>query len=151
MRHIYPTFFAEVDVDQGQVQPLLGDVLKSDVAGARGADDLEPLLLKQNPGCSEEARVIVNDQAAQRHVSGTIAAVVAARIPARPRFRYLASGSRIGRSYDRWAVPSQRPADGAKADPVTGDWLAPEQAALRRGGARHSRRGPPAAALSVVA
>jgi signal transduction histidine kinase len=37
-----------------------------------------------------------------------------------------------GRSYDRCAVPSQRPADGAKADPTTSDWLAREQAALGR-------------------
>jgi len=98
MRHIYPALFAEVDVDQGQVQPLFGDVRESDIARAGGTDDGEPVVLKQPAGFSEEARVIVDDQAAQGHVGATIAELVTAGVPAHPRLcDREAPGSRLVR------------------------------------------------------
>src|SRR5262245_14518014 len=95
MRHFYYALFAEVDVDQGQVQPLFGDVLDSHDARAGRTDYVETMVLEQPMGFGEEARVIVDDQAAQGHVGGTIAEVATAGVPARPRLCYV--GSRLVR------------------------------------------------------
>jgi len=54
----------EVDVEQGDVRPQLGGLLKGLGTGRRDADDRGPLAFQQAAGGVQEARAVINDETA---------------------------------------------------------------------------------------
>src|SRR3954452_3829990 len=62
-----PAFGTEVDVDQRDVWPQLGDLPTGIGRRAGSPDDLEPLFGEQTVHLLSEARVVVDDEATQMH------------------------------------------------------------------------------------
>ena len=65
--HVETALPAEVDVEQCHVRPQFGRPLDGFSPSGGHADYLNALLLEKRPRCLEEARVVVDDQAAQGH------------------------------------------------------------------------------------
>jgi hypothetical protein len=74
-----PAFVTEVDVDKRDVWPQFGDLPMRIGGGAGAPDDIETLFGEQTAHFLSEARVVVDDQAAQRHKACTIAGMAPPR------------------------------------------------------------------------
>jgi hypothetical protein len=72
-----PAFATEVDVDQRDVWPQLGDLPMRIGCGRGSPDDIEPLFGEQTAHFLSEARVVVDDQATQMHNACTVAGTAA--------------------------------------------------------------------------
>jgi hypothetical protein len=72
-----PAFATEIDVDQRDVWPPLGDLALRIGRGPGASDDIETLFGEQTAHFLSEARVVVDDQATQPHKACTIAGTVA--------------------------------------------------------------------------
>jgi hypothetical protein len=68
-----PAFVTEVDVDQRDVWPQLGDLPKGLGPGPGFRDDIETLFDEQTAHFLSEARVVIDDQATPRHQAFTMA------------------------------------------------------------------------------
>jgi hypothetical protein len=66
-RQLEPAFATEVDVDQRDVWPELGDLPTRLGRGPGSPDDIETLFGEQTVQFLSEARVVINDQATQTH------------------------------------------------------------------------------------
>jgi hypothetical protein len=66
-------FAAQVNVDERDVWPKLGDLTTRFGHGPGAPDHLEPLFQQQTAHFPSEARVVIDDQAAQPHVGMTMA------------------------------------------------------------------------------
>jgi hypothetical protein len=62
-----PALLTEVDVDQRDVWPQLGDLPKSLGPRPGSPDDIQTLFGEQTAHFLSEARVVIDDQATQRH------------------------------------------------------------------------------------
>jgi len=80
---------AEVDVDESHIRSELGDLLKRLSGGRRASDHVEPLLLEQAAHFSPEARVVIDDQASNRHGSSTIAGTAGPHMCASPQAAHV--------------------------------------------------------------
>jgi len=74
-----PAFAAQIDVDERDVWPQLGDLTMRIGRGPGAADDIETLLQEQGAHFLSEARVVVDDQAARRDNARTVAGIFAPR------------------------------------------------------------------------
>jgi hypothetical protein len=71
-RQLEPAFAAKVNVDERDVWPQFSDLPKRLSRGPGASDDIKSLFHKQPAHFLSEARVVVDDQAAQCHITFTM-------------------------------------------------------------------------------
>ena len=86
--------WAEVDVNEGYVRVQFGDLRKRVSCGPGSADYFDALLLEQDAHFLPEARIIIDDQTADRHITATIARTASPHMYASPHVAYVRQPTR---------------------------------------------------------
>lgn len=86
--------WAEVDVNEGYVRVQLGDLRKRVSCRPGSADYFDALLLEQDAHFLPEARIIIDDQTADKHITATIARTASPHMYASPHVAYVSQPTR---------------------------------------------------------
>ena len=94
-RQLEPAFATEVDVDERDVRPQLGDLPKGLGRGSGSPDDIETLFGEQTAHFLLEVRVVVDEHATQRHTPARLQERPRSTIGASPKTDYKSAPLRL--------------------------------------------------------